>query len=253
MSERRERRGPIAWMAENHVTANILMIVFLLGGLFTATRIKQEVFPDFDLDIVRVSVAYPGASPEEVEQGIILAVEEAVRGIEDIKEVQAAAGEGMGSVTIELETGADRQKVFQEIDQEVARITTFPRDAEEPEVRLLSHRRLVTRLTLYGDVDEWVLREIAEETRDRLLAAPGITQVDLSGVRDLEIHVEIPRGTLRRFGLTPDLIASRISTAALELPGGSVKTDGGEILLRVKERRDWAEEFAELPLSLIHI
>ncbi|MBN1826127.1 MAG: efflux RND transporter permease subunit [Candidatus Eisenbacteria bacterium] len=243
-----EQRGPIAWMAKNHVTANILMIVFLVGGLFTTSRIKQEVFPDFDLDLVTVTIAYPGASPEEVEQGIVLVVEEAIRGISEIKEVTAVAREGAGTITAELQTGVNAQKAYQEIDQEVARIVTFPLDAEEPRVSLVTRRRLVTQLTLYGDVDEWVLREISEETRDRLLALPGITQVDLAGVRDYEIHAEISREELRAYGLSLDGVARILSEAALELPGGSVKTEGGEILLRVKERRDWAREFAELPV-----
>ncbi|MCK4412534.1 MAG: efflux RND transporter permease subunit [Candidatus Eisenbacteria sp.] len=243
-----DARGPIAWMARNHVTANVLMMVLLVGGLFTTTRIKQEVFPEFSLDMVSVSVAYPGASPEEVEQGIVLAVEEAIRGIDEIKEVEATAREGMGIVNAELHTGVDAQKAYQEIDQEVARIVTFPRDAEEPQVKLESRRRRVRELTLYGEIDELVLRELAEEVRDRLLQSPGITQVDLLGVRRLEIHVEIPQENLRAYGLTLEGVANTISASALELPGGSIRTDGGEILLRVTERRDWAEEFAELPL-----
>lgn len=243
-----DARGPIAWMARNHVTANVLMMVLLVGGLFTTTRIKQEVFPDFSLDMVSVSVAYPGASPEEVEQGIVLAIEEAIRGIDEIKEVEATAREGLGVVNAELHTGVDAQKAYQEIDQEVARIVTFPRDAEESQVKLESRRRRVRELTLYGEIDELVLRELAEETRDRLLQSPGITQVDLLGVRQLEIHVEIPQENLRAYGLTLEGVAHTISASALELPGGSIRTDGGEILLRVTERRDWAEEFAELPL-----
>jgi len=242
------QRGPIAWMARNHVTANILMLVLLIGGLVTTTRIKQEVFPEFSLDRVSISVAYPGASPEEVEQGIVLAVEEAIRGIDEIKEVQATAREGTGIVTAELHTGVDAQKAYQEIDQAVARIVTFPREAERPQVQLDSRRRRVRELTLYGEVSERVLREIAEEVRDRLLQSPGITQVELRGVRRLEIHVEIPEENLRAYGLTLSGVAATISASALELPGGSVRTAGGEILLRVTERRDWAEQFARLPI-----
>jgi multidrug efflux pump subunit AcrB len=224
------------------------MLVLLFGGLFMTTRIKQEVFPEFNLDVVSVRVVYPGASPEEVEQGIVLAIEDAISGIAEIKQIRAVAGEGVGLVNAELRSGIDEQKAYQEIDQEVARIVTFPRDAEEPQIRLETERRLVRNLTIYGDVDEQVLRGLGEQVRDRLLQSPGITQVDLLGVPNYEIHIEIPQNVLRTYGLTLDEVARTVAASALELPGGSVKTEGGEILLRVKERRDWAREYMELPV-----
>jgi multidrug efflux pump subunit AcrB len=119
-------------MVHNRVTPNLLMIVLMLGGLFMSSKIKREVFPEFELYTVSVRVTYPGASPEEVEQGIVLAVEEAIRGIDGIKEVNGTAGEGSGSVKAELRDDADAQKVFQDIQQEVDRISTFPVDAEDP-------------------------------------------------------------------------------------------------------------------------
>ncbi|MDY0220558.1 MAG: efflux RND transporter permease subunit [Desulfobacterium sp.] len=241
-------RGPIAWMVHNRVTPNLLMIFLILGGLFTATRIKQEVFPEFDLDLVTVSVSYTGASPEEVEQGIILVVEEAIRGLDGVKELTATAAEGKGTVRAELEEGADRQKIYQEIRQEIDRITTFPDDADEPEVSLVTHLREVLALNLYGDVSEMALRETADQVRDRLLQNPRITQVDLSGIRDYEIMVEVPRERLRAYGLTLAGIARAIYSASIDIPGGSLDTAGGDILLRIKDRRDWADEFARIPL-----
>ncbi|MCG8510859.1 MAG: efflux RND transporter permease subunit, partial [Rhodospirillales bacterium] len=224
------------------------MLVLLLGGLFLALQIKQEVFPDFEFDIVRVSVSYSGSSPEEVERGIILSIEEAVRGLEGVKEIESRASEGYGRVSIELLEDADHPRVYQDIKQEVDRITTFPEDAEEPSVSLLAHRRGVLRLQVYGDASEWALREVAEQTRDRLLTNPEITQVDLVGDRDYEIHIEISQANLRGHGLTIQEVAERVGATAVEIPGGSVKTSGGEILLRVDESRDWAQEFAEIPI-----
>ena len=240
--------GPIAWMVNNRVAPNLLMLVLLVGGLFMAGQIKKEVFPDFALDEVRVSVAYPGASPEEVEQGIVLAVEEAIDGVEGIDEIRSTASEGRGLVIAELVEGVDIQKVNQDIKQEIDRITTFPDDAEEPEVNLAMHRRLVQAVVVHGAASEWVLRELAEQLRDRLLQQAGITQVDLVSARDYEIRVEVSRETLRRYGLTLEGIARTIDNAAIEIPGGSIKTSGGEILLRVKQRRDWAEGFGEIPV-----
>ena len=240
--------GPIAGMVHNRVAPNLLMLVLLVGGLFMATQIKKEVFPDFALDEVRVSVAYPGASPEEVEQGIVLAVEEAINGVEGIDEIRSTASEGRGLVIAELVEGTDVQQANQDIKQEIDRITTFPDDAEEPEVNLAVHRRLVQAIVVYGEASEWVLRELAEQLRDRLLQRPGITQVDLVAARDYEIRVEISREALRRYGLTLEGIARTIDNAAIEIPGGSIKTSGGEILLRVKQRRDWATGFGEIPV-----
>jgi len=240
--------GPIEWMIRNRVTSNLLMLVLLLGGLFTAIQIKQEVFPEFQLDIVTVRVPYPGSSPEEVEQGIILVVEEAIRGLEGIKEITAEANEGAGVVTAELLEGVNQQKVYQDIKQEVDRITTFPLDAEEPEVSLVIRRREVLDIQIYGDVSEWVLVEAAEQVRDSLLLDPGITQVELEGVRDYEVQVLIDQDTLRAYRLTLQDVASRIRAAAVELPGGFIETTGGDVLLRVTERRDWAREFAAIPI-----
>ncbi len=247
-AEKDWKRGPLAWMVFNRVTPNLLMIFLLLGGVLMSQKITKEVFPPFDLDIVRITVMYPGSSPEEVEQGIILAVEENIQGVEGVKQVTATAGEGYARISAELLGDADRQYVLQEIKQEVDRITTFPDDAEEPTVSLVSHRRQVLKINLYGNVSEHDLREVAEQTRDRLLQNSYITQVDIVGGRDHEILVEVPLMNLRAYGLTLAEVAETISRSSVEIPGGKLDTEAGEILLRVKNRRDWADEFARIPI-----
>jgi multidrug efflux pump subunit AcrB len=242
------QRGPLAWMTYNRVTPNLLMIALLIGGIFVSGQIKKEVFPSFELDLVTVSVAYPGASPEEVEHGIILVVEEAVRGLEGIKELTATAAEGRGSISIELLIDTDQQKAYQEIKQEIDRIRTFPDDAEEPQVSLVTRRREVLNIQFYADTTEAALRETVEQVRDRLLQDPGITQIDLSGARELEIHVDVPQQQLRAYNLTLDGIARTIEAASTEIPGGTIETSGGDILLRVTDRRDWARQFARIPI-----
>jgi multidrug efflux pump subunit AcrB len=243
-----DTRGLIGWMTHNRVTPNLMMFTLLIGGLIVALTIKKEVFPEFDLDIVTVRVPYPGSSPEEVEQGIVLAVEEAIRGLEGIKEITAAASEGSGMVTAELLEDANQQKVYQDIKQEIDRIVTFPEDAEEPEVNLVIRRREVLQIELFGNVSEWVLRDLAEQVRDSLLQNPGITQVELDGARDYEVLVFIDQDILRTYGLTLQSVAAKIRASAIELPGGYIETPWGDILLRVKERRDWAGEFARIPI-----
>lgn len=242
-------RGPIAWMVNNPVAANLLMLVCLVGGALVYTQIKQEVFPDMTEDIVTVRVGYPGATPEEVEQGICLAVEEAMRGIEGVDEVNSTAGEGSATVSAEILKGSDPMKVYQDIKSEIDRITTFPEDAEEPQVSLEARRREVMDLVLYGDIPETSLRQLAEQVRDRLQQNPAITQVDLSGTRDLEISIEVSQENLRRYGLTHREIAAQLAGEAVELSGGGIKTARGETLLRMKERKDHGMEFARIPVA----
>jgi multidrug efflux pump subunit AcrB len=243
-----KRKGPIAWMAGHSVTANLVMLVFLVGGFISGYHIKKEVFPDFELDQVQITVPYPGASPQEVERGIILAIEEAVQGLEGVNEVRASAREGVGTVTVEMIEGENLQRLAQDIKSEVDRITSFPEEAEEPQVTIVSRKRYVVSLALYGDQGETVLREYAEYVRDRLLQDPDITQVELVGVRNYEIAIEIPQSTLRTYSLTLDEVAKRIGRTSLELPGGAVKAPGGDILVRVKERKDYGHEFGKIPI-----
>ncbi|MGW8195028.1 MAG: efflux RND transporter permease subunit, partial [Desulforhopalus sp.] len=227
---------------------NLLMIVMILGGTFMSSRIKREVFPAFELDRISISIAYPGASPEEVEQGIVLAVEEAIRGIEGIKEVNATASESSARIEALLTDDAPSQKVLQDIQQQIDRITTFPEDAEEPVISLDIIRRQVLRLNLFGDVSERALREVVEQVRDRLLQHNSISQVEMRGQRDYEIEVAVPVENLRMYNLTLAEIAAKINSASIEIPGGKMETSGGEVLLRVKNRRDWAAEFAMIPI-----
>ncbi len=244
----RTARGPLAWMAGNSVAANLIMSVLLVAGLFMGFTVTQEVFPEFSLDMVNISVSYPGASPEEVENGIIRAIEEAVQGLEGVDEIIAVAGEGMASITLEAMEGTDINRLWQEVKSEVDRITTFPEEADDPQISIAGRKREVLTLALYGDASEITMRDLAEQVRDELLMDPRITQVDFEGVRDREIHVEISLNTLRRYGLTLEQVALTLSRASVEIGGGSIRTRGGDILLRIKDRRDWAREYARLPI-----
>lgn len=241
-------KGPLAWMAKNPVAANLLMIFLLLGGFMMSGQIKQEVFPEIDLDVVNVTVPYPGASPEEVEQGVILSIEEAVRGIDGVKRIKSTAAESAGVVSVELLLGTNVDQANADIKAAVDRIQSFPEDAERPVVSLVKPRREVISLILHGDTDESTLFNLAERVRDELLAHPGITQVDVLGTRSPEISVEIPQERLRAHGLTLQSVAQRIRLASVELPGGGIKTPGGEVLLRTDERRDRGREFENIEL-----
>ena len=238
--------GIIEYMARKPIAANLLMIILLGGGIWTMFNIQKEVFPQYALDIVEVSVVYPGAAPAEVEQGILRPVEEAIRGVQGIKEITSTAEEGSGNISIELVSGAERMKTFQDIDQAVNRINTFPDDIEEPEVRLQSNQREVIEIGLYGEADIWTLRKLAEQLRDQLLSTEGITQVELGNVPDYVTHIEIPRQKLLEYNLTLGQVADIVAQSSIDVPAGAVETTGGEILLRMQDRKQWADEFSQI-------
>jgi len=244
----RSLRGPIAWMARNSIAANLLMLLFLGGGVWTAFVMQKEVFPQFQLDVVEVYVGYPGAAPEEVEQGILRPIEEAIRSVEGVREITSQAREGRGQVFIEIVAGEQRMKAFQDIDQAISRIRTFPQQIEQPEVRLQSRQQEVMQIALYGPIDIWALRKLAEQLRDQLQASEEITQVELRRVPAYVTHVEIPRSRLREYGLTLPDVADIIRTASRDVAAGSVQTNSGEVLLRVKARKQWADEFAAIEI-----
>ncbi len=244
------RRGVLAWFVSNPVAANVLMLVVVFGGLMALLggKVRQEVFPEVSLDMVVVQVPYPGASPEEVEQGVLLALEEAVRGLDGVKQVRSTAREGMGVVSIELLLGTDPDRALSDVKSAVDRITSFPEEIERPVVALAVNRRHVISLVVHGPREEGELKAFAERVRDDLLQSEHITQVELSAVRPPEISVEVPLDELRRYGLTLPRVAERIRAASVELPAGEIRTEGGKILVRTSERKDWASEFASIPL-----
>jgi multidrug efflux pump subunit AcrB len=240
--------GPIAWMAHNSVAANLIMLFLVVGGIGMAFFIQKEVFPDSTLSVVEIDVAYPGASPAEVEKGILLPVEEAVRGLEVVKEVTSTARENSGSTRVELLTGISRNRGLQRINQAIDTIQTFPDEAEEPEVSLATERREVLEVRLFGDASHWAMRQLADRVRQRLVRHNSITQVELEFDPSFITHVEVPQETLRNYDLTLQQVSNRIREASEDIPGGRVETEKGKLMLRVKERKQWDREFANIAI-----
>ena len=242
------RSGPIAWMTRNAIAANLLMFLLLGGGIWGAVNVQKEVFPETELDVIEISVGYPGASPEEVEQGILRPIEGAVRGVDGIQQIESYARDGDGYVAIDLVAGQNRMKVLQDVDQAVNRIRTFPEQTDQPSVSLASRQREVMQISIYGDIDVWALRKLAEQLRDTLLSTAEISQVELRRVPKYVMHVEIPRQQLREYGITLSDVSSIIRESSQDVAAGSVQTSAGEILLRVKARKQWADDFAKLEI-----
>ena len=241
-------KGIVSWFAENHVTANLLMIFLLLAGVVTGLTMKLEIFPETSLDRITITMAYPGASPDEVEEAIVRRIEEKVAGLAGIKRIDSVAREGSGLVMIEVIKDWDLKELLDEVKAEVDRITTFPNEAEEPVVKEVTRRAEVINVAVYGDVPEATIKHLTERIKDDITNLPGITYAEISGIRQGEIHIEISEENLRRYSLTLALVAEAIRKASLDLPAGSIKAAAGEILVRTKGRRYYAADYADIAL-----
>jgi len=241
-------KGIITWFADNHVAANLLMALIIVAGIMGLLSMKVEIFPEVSLDTISITVEYPGASPSEVEEGVIKKIEDQVAGLAGIKEITARAQEGLATVIIEVEKGWDIKKLLDEVKTSIDRITTFPEEAEQPVVREVTRVHMVISLAVYGYSDESTLKEIARQIKERITNLPAITLAELSGVRAREIHVEIPAENLRRYSLTLGMVAEAIRNSSLDLPAGRIKTESREILIRAKGRRYYAQDYAQIPI-----
>jgi len=238
----------ISWFTRNGVAANLLMLLLVLGGLASYFFVKRELFPQFSLDTVIVRVPYPGASPSEVEDLVVIRIEEAVQGIDGIKEINSSAQENYGSVSIVVDKGYDISKVKDEIKTRVDAISTFPNDTEKPIIEELLIQKDVIRVSVYGDTDENSIKRIAERIRDDLVTIDGISQAIVEGVRNYEISIEVSEETLRNYGLTLQELSNTVRANSLDLPGGLIKSSAGEIQVRSTEQAYTGEEFANIVL-----
>jgi len=239
-------KGAIAWFAENHVAANLLMIFLIFAGVLTLTTIKLEVFPETSLDSISITTQYSGASPAEVEEAVIRRIEERLAGLAGVKRIDSTAREGFGTIMIEVIKGWDVKSLLDEVKAEVDRITTLPDEAEKPVVREVTARVQVINIAVYGDAQESTSKYHTEKIKDDITNLPGVTLADIFGIRNGEVHIEISEKTLRRYDLTLGQVADTVRRASLDLPAGSVKTGGGEILIRTKGRRYYADEFRDI-------
>ncbi|HQX50348.1 MAG TPA: efflux RND transporter permease subunit, partial [Planctomycetaceae bacterium] len=244
----------VRWAIRQTPAMNTMLVAVLVMGIFSAFSLRREVFPQFELEIILVSVPYPGASPDEVESGICQKVEEAIRSVDGIKKVTSVAGEGTGNVVIELRSDVRNvQKILNEVQSQIDRIPSFPDLAEEPDVQQITIRnKAITVGVIQENSDavdaEMQLREISEQVRDDLLLIPQVSQAEIMGERKFQIDVEIPEKTLREYGLTLADVSRRIRVRNLELPGGTIRDRGETYLLRGKDKRVLGTEIAAIPL-----
>jgi multidrug efflux pump subunit AcrB len=222
----------IAWFVDNPVAANLLMAVLVVAGLLSLASLRQEEFPQVDLEVVQVTVSYLGATPQEVEEGVCIRIEEALEGTENVFRMTSTASEGSCSVMLELESGSDTFQALNDIKSKVDGINTFPAETERPVVSQLTTVSEVMSIVISGNAEERTLKTLAQEMREDLVALEGVSQVSVEYVRPDEISIEVSESTLRRHGLTLQAVADAVRRSSLDMPGGSIRAEGGEILVR---------------------
>ncbi|MGS2719705.1 efflux RND transporter permease subunit [Paraglaciecola aestuariivivens] len=239
----------IAWFTRNSVAANLLMVSILMGGLFSLfTQIPIEVFPTFESERISVSVSLRGGAPEDVEQGVTVLIEESVQDLEGIKKITSRSSESSASVTIEVDNGYDAREILADVKSRVDAINNFPVDAEKPVIALAQRRREVIAVTISAPYSEKEIKEYAEQVRDELLLIDGVTQVDLDGVRDYEISIEVSQAKLQQYQLTINQISNLIDNASADLSAGNLKTSGGDVLIRTKGQAYHKDQFINIPI-----
>lgn len=247
-------RSYIEWAVRNTPGVNMILLAVMAVGVGSFMAMRRETFPEFKLEVALVTVVYPGASPEEVEKGICQKIEEAIRSVDGLKQVVSIAREGAGYTIAEMKSNvSDPQKVINDIRSAVDRIPSFPVSSEKPQVQQVTFREPAIRVAVIGSESdqkdaEWKLREVTERVRDEILELPQISQANILGAKPYQIDVEIPEDTLRTYGLSLSQVAQILRRENVEVPGGQLKAEGQEILLRGNNKREFGEEIRKLPL-----
>ncbi|WP_372872009.1 efflux RND transporter permease subunit [Shewanella sp.] len=242
-------KGIIAWFARNSVAANLLMIVLLIGGLFSTQIINKEIFPSFELNLLQISVAYPGAAPQEIEEGINIKIEEAIQDVTGIKKVTSVASDGFGNITVEVEDGVDPKTVLDEAKLRIDAISTFPANIEKPNIYQRKPENNVIWLSVYGDINPHEMKELAKNIRDEVATLPSVTRAQVAGSRDYEIGIELSEDKLREYGLTFTQVATAVKNSSLDLPGGAIRAKDGDILLRTKGQAYTGDDFSSIVVA----
>ena len=243
-----KQTGIIAWFARNSVAANLLMLSIFAIGAFSYSNITKKMFPEFNANAISIVIPHLGAAPEEVEKSVILKVEDALENIEGIKRMTSFASEGMGRINLELQSGYSMSEKLDEVQQQVDAITTFPSQTEKPIISKIEFQSDVLWMSVYGDMDRKTRQDLAQQIRDEIMALPEVNIVEIVGNRPYEISIEISEYQLKKYKLTFTEVTNAVRNSSIDLPGGSIRTEGGDILLRTKGQAYTGHEYSSLVL-----
>ena len=222
----------IRFSVDNPLITNLMLLLVLVAGITSWFSMPQEMFPMIELDRVIIATEFKGAAPAEVERQVTLPIEEEFESEADIDTLMSTSSEGMSNITIKLKPGTDVAAFLDDARSIVDRVTDLPIDAEEPQVRRLQTRFPVISLAVYGDVTAELLYDTADDIKRRLLEIPGVASAQPAGIREWELWVSVDPHQLAAQKVTLEKIAEALSQNLAELPGGSIESEEGEILLR---------------------
>ncbi|PWK54000.1 efflux RND transporter permease subunit [Pleionea mediterranea] len=248
MEKQPREKGLIAWFTYNSVAANLLMLFIVIAGFVSYNLMTKRMMPDVQPNLVSISVPYLGAAPKEVEEGVVIKVEEAIQDVKGVKTIRSTASEGMGSVVVELQNDVDLDDAVNEIKIKVDSISTFPGETEKPVISKIEFSADVMWLSVFGDMDRRTRQTIAREVRDDIMSLPDVNKAEILGNRPYEISVEISDAQLQKYNLTMSEVARAIRNFSIDLPGGAIKTDGGDIRLRTKGQAYTGLDFSQIIL-----
>ena len=243
----RRRRGVIGFFVHHRVAANLVMLVMLLGGVLALTRMNMQFFPTFALDVVSVRVVWSGASAEDVEQGITDPLEQRLRSIDGLKKMTSTSAQSVSSITLEFHEGTDPMQALDDVNQQVDEFTNLPADAEEPQVTRVERYEPVARLLVYGNVNRSELRALSYRFEDELLEQ-GIDRVEITGLPEQQISIDVPVERLESLGLSLEQIADRVASISRDLPAGMMAQQDATRELRAVEQRRSAQAFEDIPV-----
>ncbi|MCM2679310.1 efflux RND transporter permease subunit [Echinimonas agarilytica] len=247
-SSQTRSKGLIAWFAYNPVAANLLMLLIIIAGLMSLSSIRKQVFPNIEFNIISVRVLYPGAAPLEVEEGINAKIEESLSDINGIKKVTSIAYEGLGTVDVEVQDDFSVQEVLDEVKVNVDAIISFPENAEKPIISRVKPTSQVLWLSINGAIDEASMKAITHEVRDEVANLPTVSSAKIFGARDDEVAIEVSESQLQKYGVTFNEVVSAVRRSSIDLPGGSIKSDAGSLLLRTKGQAYTGADFEKIIL-----
>ncbi|MGJ8678465.1 MAG: efflux RND transporter permease subunit [Akkermansiaceae bacterium] len=238
----------ITWFASNSVVANILMLTIFAAGLFTAFTVRKEGFPAFAAESVTVVVPIRGGTPEDVERGVSIKIEEAIESVEGIDHVRSVSSDSLATITIQAKEDYPISKLLDDVKIQVDAIPSFPEQAEKPVVTENKRADDVLWVELHGSASESVRKEAARKLRDALLREPSISQIETFGSRDYEISIEPSEEKLRFYQLTFSELADAVTNNSIDLGGGELRAENGDISLRSRDQAYVKEDFENIPV-----
>ncbi|GAC18955.1 efflux RND transporter permease subunit [Paraglaciecola arctica] len=244
-----KQTGLIAYFANNSVAANLMMMFIIIMGIFSYFTIQRQMFPNIEINYISVTSVYRGASPQEIEQSILIKMEEALKDITEIKESTSRARRGSGSITLEIDPDEELSEVLDKVKARIDSIATFPADMEPPNISQIEFQQDVIEMALVGDLPISELKPIAKQVEDELLALQNVSLVQLEAPED-EIAIEIKPETLRKYNLSIADVTQAIRRFSADISAGQLRTDAGIVAVRVENQLYNGDEFRKIPVKI---